>query len=110
MIHPDDIEKAVDYLRDSAVAAAQARANHEHLDDWIKVVLAQEMQKCADLPLGAQDREAKASAAYRDALLAKKQASESDYTHRFYREAAAAKIEAFRTLEATRRAEGKAYA
>lgn len=105
----DDIEKAVDYLRDHAGVAAKARAERIYLEAWVKTVLSQEMKKHADLPIAAQDREARCSVPYMAALQGLKEAVETDERERFLRAAAEAKIEYWRTMEATRRAEGKAY-
>lgn len=105
----DDVDRALNYLRDNAVPAAQARAENEYLEHWVKVVLAEEMQQNPQQPVSAQERDARASVRFLQALQALKEAKVSDYTHRFMREAAAAKIEAWRTQESTRRAEGKAY-
>ena len=36
MITDDDVEKAIDYLRDSATNAAQSRANRIYMDEFRK--------------------------------------------------------------------------
>lgn len=102
-IPDEDIEKALDYLRDSAVPAAQARANRIYLEEYRKSLKALVMQRYAMSPLGAQERDAYASKEYTDHLHALKLAVEQDEKHRFLREAAQAKIEAWRTMNANAR-------
>lgn len=109
MISFDDVEKAVDWLRDNAVIAAKARAERVYMESYIKTVLAQESQKVQAASATAQEREARTKPAYLAALQALREAVEADETHRFLRDAASAKIEAWRTQESTRRAEGRAY-
>ena len=108
MISDADIEKAVDWLRDNAIPAAKARAERIYMEAWVKTVLAQEMQKHNALPISAQEREARTAVPYLAALQALREAVQSDENARFLREAANAKIEAWRTMESTRRAEGRA--
>lgn len=108
MISDADIERAVDWLRDNAVPAAKARAERIYMESWVKTVLAQEMQRHAALPLSAQEREARTAVPYLAALQALREAVEADERSRFMRDAASAKIEAWRTMESTRRAEGRA--
>lgn len=105
----DTVERAVCWLRDSAGECASARADHEHLEDWIKTVLADEMKNHVDLPLGAQEREARSSLAYKAALEELRGLRREDYRLRFLRATSEALIEVWRTLEANKRAEGKAY-
>lgn len=97
MISEDHIEKALDYLRDNATVAAQARANRIYVEEYRKTVKAQIMKKHAELPLGAQERDAYADPIYIQHLEAIKQAVEQDEYHRFMRSCAEAKIEAWRT-------------
>ena len=109
MISEADVERAVEFLRESAEKAAQARANRIYLESWVKVVLAQQMAEWADESLGAQERIARCSQEYQDALKGLREAVRDDEYHRFKRSAAEAMIDAFRTFEATRRTESKAY-
>ena len=109
MITEKQIDKALDFLRESASSAAEARGKRLVREQWIKVVLAEEMKAHPDLPVSAQEREARCSPRYADALEAFRASVVLDEEMRFKREAAAALIEAWRTYEATRRYEGKAY-
>lgn len=102
-ISDDDIEKALDYLRDSAITAAQARANRIYMEEYRKSLKSKMMQRFAMSPLGAQERDAYASREYQIHLDALKTAVEEDEKHRFLREAAQAKIEAWRSMSANNR-------
>ena len=99
-----EVEAALDYLRDYAGEAAQARANRLHLEDYLRVVKAQIMRENQLLPLGAQEREAMADKRYIDHLSAIKEAVAIDEKHRFFLEAAKAKLDCWRTMAATERA------
>ena len=109
MISQIDAEKAVDWLRDNAAIAAKTRAERLYMEQWIKTAKAEAMRAHSSLPIAAQEREALTSSSYLAALQAYKEAIEADETNRFLVAAAEAKIEAWRSQESTRRAEGKAY-
>lgn len=109
MITFDDVEKAVDWLRDSAGKAAKARAERVYMESYVKTVLAQEAQKMHEASAAAREMAARTTPAYMATLQALREAVEADELNRFLRDAAAAKIDAWRTQESTRRAEGKAY-
>ncbi len=104
MITDEDAEKAVDYLRDTAVTAAQSKANRIYVEEYRKTVKAQIMSEYAEQPIGAQEREAYADDRYKQHLLAIKEAVEIDERNRFMREAADAKIHAWQTQRANERA------
>jgi hypothetical protein len=108
VISEADIERAVDWLAANATPAAKARAERIYMEAWIKTVLAQQMREHPDLPVAGQEREARVSAPYLAALDALRAAVEADEKSRYLRDAAGAKIEAWRTMESTRRAEGRA--
>ena len=103
-ITDDEIEKAVDYLRDNATVAAQARANRVYMEEYRKSVKAQLMQHKTLDSIGAQERYAYAHPEYLAHLEALKAAVFEDEKHRFLLEAAKAKLDAWRTQEATGRA------
>jgi hypothetical protein len=107
VIKDEDAERAVAYLRDSAEEAAQARANVAYLEAFLKVVKAEEMAKCANQPVSAQERDALCSVKYRTALEGYKVAVELDNVFRFKREAATARLSAWQTLSANYRGMGK---
>ncbi len=107
MITDAEVEKSLDYLRDKASQDAQARAERLYLEHFIKTVLAEQMQRSSGASISAADMEARTSDAYKQALQDFKTAVFNDEKRRFLRAAAAAKIEAYRTQQATLRAEGK---
>jgi hypothetical protein len=109
VISTADAERSVDWLRDNARAIGQARAERMYLEQWVKSVRAECMQKHRDLPVNAQEREALTDTKYLAALQAFKEAVANDEHMRFLAVAAEAKLECWRTQESTRRAEGKAY-
>lgn len=109
MISEADIEKAVDYLRDSAKQAAQSRADVKYLEAHMKVLKATLKAKSAAGSNAAAEDEALAHPDYRVALEGYRAAVEKDAEFTFLREAADAKIRAWQTMSASARAEGRAY-
>lgn len=98
MISQKDIEKALDFLRDSATEAAQNRANRVYVEDYLKVVKANIMASHADKPVNAQEREAYIHFDYLSHLEAIKEAVYEDEKLRFLIDAAKAKISAWQTI------------
>jgi len=105
-----DIDKALEYLRDSAKQAAVARSQAKVLEKYVSVVEAQQKQvrQGKDSNAAAQDA-ARASPEYRQALDAWAEAVRQDAEHQMLREAAIARLDVWRTTEATRRAEERVY-
>ena len=103
-ITDDEIDKALDYLRDNARDAAQAKANRIYIEEYRKVVKAKLMKEHASMSAVLQEREAYSDPRYAQHLEAIKQAVEADEGHRFLRGAAEAKIEAWRTQSSNTRA------
>jgi hypothetical protein len=108
-ISESDIDKVLAYLRDNAEKDAQARAERYYMEEYLKVVKAQQQAQAGDVSVAAAEVKARVSSEYIAALDAYKTAVYEDERRRFLRGAAEAKLEAFRTLEATRRAESKGY-
>lgn len=104
MITEQEVEAAVDWLRDTAQEAAQKRAERLYLDEYRKVLRAKLMKQHMDLPVSAQEREALADPKYAEHLQALKIAIDEDEKMRFLRVAAEAKIEAWRSMNANHRA------
>ena len=98
MISQKDIEKALDFLRDSATEAAQNRANRVYVEDYLKVVKANIMASHAEKPVNAQEREAYIHPDYLAHLEAIKEAVYEDEKLRFLIDAAKAKISAWQTI------------
>lgn len=103
-ITDDEIDKALDYLRDNARDAAQAKANRVYVEEYRKVIKAQLMKEHGAMSAVLQEREAYSDPRYVAHLEAIKQAVELDEGHRFLRAAADAKIEAWRTQSSNTRA------
>ncbi len=96
-ITDDEIDKALDYLRDNARDAAQAKANRVYVEEYRKVIKAQLMKEHGAMSAVLQEREAYSDPRYSTHLDAIREAVESDEHHRFLRGAADAKIQAWRT-------------
>ena len=103
-ITDDEIDKALDYLRDNARDAAQARADRVYVEEYRKVIKAQIMKEHGSMSAVLQEREAYADPRYDNHLEAIRQAVAADEGHRFLRGAADAKIEAWRTQSSNSRA------
>lgn len=104
IISDTEIQLALDYLRSSALDAAQSRANRIYMEEFRKSLKALIMSEHKDLPVNAQEREAYADKRYQKHLKAMKTAIELDEKNRFLRVAAQAKIEAWRSSSANERA------
>jgi hypothetical protein len=107
MISDDDIERAVDYLRDNAGRAAAARANRIYMEEYRKVVKAEVMRELPDESIGAQEARAYSGQRYKEHLVSLKESIREDEYHRWMMAAAEAKIEAWRTQQANNRTLGK---
>ena len=104
MIDETDVEKAVDYLRDSSNEAAGATANRKYLDEFRMSLKALIIKEHLDKPVTAQEREAYADERYQKHLGALRNAIHADEQHKFKRHAAEAKIMAWQTQSANMRA------
>lgn len=105
MITDEQVEDALFYLRDSARHAAVAKAQARTLEKYLGVVEAQQKALARGLSnAGAQDQ-ARASAEYKQALEAWEEAVRRDSEFTMLREAASARIEAWRTMCSNARAE-----
>jgi len=103
MVSDDALEKALDYLRDTADSAAQRRADRLYLEDYSRVLKATVMAEHLAEPVNAQERYAYSDLRYRNHLEALKIAIFEDEKARFLREAAAVKIEVWRSIQANER-------
>jgi hypothetical protein len=97
-------EKALLFLHEKAAEHAEARAQADHMDDWLKVELARIKHT-----MGFADSDAAKTAAamrsedYQKALEVAKTAKEVWFTVQFKREAANAFIQAWQTASANER-------
>lgn len=103
MIDEAEIQAALDYLLESAPLIAQARADMVLAEELRKVVKAGVMKEHAELAVGAQEREAYADPRYRAQLDKIHAAVLMFEKERAKREAAMARIDAWRTEAANRR-------
>lgn len=104
MITDEEIEKALDYLRDSAGRTARARAEKIYLDEYCRPLKSLIMRENVAESLGAQEARAYSDPRYKQHLEALKAASEACDYLLFMREAADAKLRAWQTMRATERA------
>lgn len=105
-ITSDDVFKAINWVRDHAEKAAQARAHLVYVQEYRKVIKAECMKDAEDEGVASfqkQEREAYSNVKYITHLLAIQQAVKEDLELHWLRAAAIAKVDAWRTLEATRR-------
>lgn len=103
-ITDEEVEKALDWLRDNAAEIGNAKANAVRTERMTKHVKALEMKRFNEMSVSAQEREAYAGQAYVDAL-EKEAVAAGEYERlRGLREAAALKIEAWRSASANYRA------
>lgn len=103
-ISDTEIDKALDFLRDNARDAAQARADRVYVEEYRKTLKATLMKEHGGMSAVLQEREAYADARYVQYLDAIREAVKTDEFHRFMRIAAEAKIEAWRTQSSNSRA------
>lgn len=98
-----EIDKALDFLRDNARDAAQARADRIYVEEYRKTLKATLMKEHGSMSAVLQERNAYADERYVQHLEAIREAVRQDEFHRFMRVAAEAKIEAWRTQSSNSR-------
>jgi len=103
MITDAEVEKALDFMRDNATKAAQARADRAYVEEFRKVLKGQIMRENSAAPLGAQEAMAYADPRYQQHLKAIKEAVFEDERLRFMLAAAQAKLDAWQTQSANNR-------
>ncbi len=103
MITENDIDSAVNFLHRKANSAAEARAQHDYLDDMGKVLLAKLASESGGKSEAEKQRLALTSDEYQTHLDGLREARERDHTFRNKRAAAIAKIDCWRTMQASRR-------
>ena len=101
--------RAVDYLLESAPEIAAARAELTKREHMMKVVRAMAMRQSGEKSAAAQEVEAISSPAYQNAI-AELCAAEEEYQKlRALREAASARIEYWRSLNANQRSAERGF-
>lgn len=103
MISELEIEKALDFLRDNAIKAAQSRAERAYVEEYRKVMKAQIMREFPGDSVGTQEARAYSDPRYAQHLVAIKDAVYEDERLRFLMSAAQAKIDAWQTQSANNR-------
>lgn len=103
MITEDDVNKALEWLVSSADKASEARANRQYLEDFSRTLKAEIMSEHIDEPVNAQERHAYSDGRYKTHLEGLKVAIKEDEKYRWYKEAAIAKIDVYRTQQANLR-------
>lgn len=103
LISDADVERALDFLRDNADEAANAKADLVQLEESRKSLKALIMREHSDMPLAAQEREAYADDRYTNHIRGLAEATRRYERLRLLRGAAEAKIEAWRTFNANMR-------
>lgn len=98
-----ELEKALDWLRDSAAEIGAAKERSVMASNMLRHIKALEMKKHSG-PVSAQEREAYASDAYKEALYEDAVAAGEYEKLRSLREAAALKIQAWQSESANHRA------
>ena len=103
MVSDADVERALDWLRDNAGDIGEAKAAAIRAELMTKHIKAIEMQRHNEMSVSAQEREALASKAYLDALTKEAEAAGAYEKMKSLREAAALKIEVWRSASANYR-------
>ncbi|MGF6837037.1 hypothetical protein QF001_000904 [Paraburkholderia youngii] len=106
-----NIFRALDFIRDNAPAYAQAKAQRVYLENFRKskkALLMRDAEVRGHKTAAMQEREAYADPSYIETLEGLRAATEKEEQLRWLITAAEAKIEAWRTIESTRRAEARA--
>lgn len=99
--------KALDFIRDNAEPYAQAKANVVYMTEFRKTIKASLMASTSEKTESAKQTFAYSHPQYKEHLLALKQAIAEAERLRWLMIAAEAKIEVWRSLESTARAEGR---
>lgn len=100
-----DPNDAVDYILANAKKFAKAKAERIYIEEYRKSLKAILMKRSMETSIGGQEREAYAHSEYVELLEGLKQAVETEEKLRWDLVAAQARIDIFRTNEATKRAE-----
>ena len=101
---------ALDFLRDNAIKLAQAKANRVYVEEFRKTLKARLMKSCGLEAIGAQEREAYAHESYAQHIKAIEAAVEEEELLKGLMVAAQAKIDVWRSLNASNRAIDRAAA
>lgn len=100
--------KALDFIRDNAKAYAEAKANVVYMTEYRKTIKAMLMASSSEKTESAKETYAYSHNDYKTHLFALQQAVAEAERLRWLMIAAEAKIEVWRSLESSARAEGRA--
>ena len=103
-----DPHDAVDYILLNGKNFAKAKSERVYLEEYRKSLKALLMKRSMETAIGAQEREAYAHTDYQAMLLGLRDAIEAEEKLRWDLIGAQARIEIWRTEQATARAEGRA--
>lgn len=103
LVTDEQVEAALDWLRDNAKAIGQAKREAVKAEHMLKHTKAIAMKLHSDLPVSAQEREACASPQYAEAIDRTANAAGVFEEMKSLREAAALKIEVYRSSSANYR-------
>jgi hypothetical protein len=104
-----DPNKAIDFIFENGKKFAKAKAERYYLEEYRKSLKAILMKRSLESAIGAQEREAYAHEEYLTFLKGIRAAVEAEEELRWSLVAAQARIEVWRSQEATNRAEGKSF-
>jgi hypothetical protein len=102
-----EAERALDFLRDKAVEIGEARKQMVLAEKMTKRIVALEKKRSDAKTQDGKEQDALCSEAYLTAIVAEAEAAGNFETLRAYRDAAAAKLEVWRSLTANARAMAK---
>lgn len=100
---PIDPNRAVDHIYKGGKVYAQAKANRVYMDEYRKSLKAILMKKSGESSVAAQEREAYSHPEYLAHLEAIKKAVEDEETARWGIVAAEARVDVWRSMEASNR-------
>lgn len=103
-----DPEAAIEYIFRHGKRYAQAKADRIYLEEYRKSLKAILMKRSLENAVNAQEREAYSDPEYLQLLIGLKEAVQVEEEIRWGLVAAQARIEVWRSREATNRAEGRA--
>lgn len=101
-------ELAIEYIFKHGKRYAKAKAERIYLEEYRKSLKALLMKKSLETAVNAQERDAYSHPDYRELLNGLREAVEIEEEIRWGLVAAQARIEVWRSMEATNRAEGRA--
>lgn len=99
IVTEEQVQLSLDYLRDNAEKIGRLTQEARFAEAWVKVVLATVM-KTVEGPVSGQEREARASSEYKLAITQEAKTAGALATEKALREAAAMKIEVWRSQSA----------